>query len=204
MTDFTRSITGFRFVQTQHGDTLQSIALRELGDAGQWSTIAWLNGLVPPYLTDSSSAVRNGVMLTGSSIRVPSASARVDATTKPEDVFLSDCALVKGGLQFADGDFAIVGGRDNLRQAVAHRVATDHNELMFHPTYGANLGRLKGAVNRPALELVGADYVRDALQDENRIQSVVRVSATTSGDRLSINAEVVPVSGATLNMTKDV
>lgn len=202
MTDFTRPISGFRFVQTRHGDTLRAVALRELGDAKHWAKLGALNGLVPPYLTDNPAEVRAGVLLTGSSIRVPSASAVADAGVVPDEVFLSDCQLERGAFRFAGGDFALVSGRDNLRQALAHRIVTDHGELMFHPRYGANLGRLIGTLSGPVRELVAADYVDEALAAENRVREVSRVTATTQGDRLSVEAEVVPISGVKLNVSK--
>jgi hypothetical protein len=37
-TPFDRPLNGYRFVQTQYGDTLPTIAARELGDAGRWAT----------------------------------------------------------------------------------------------------------------------------------------------------------------------
>jgi phage baseplate assembly protein W len=203
MTDFTRQIGGFRFVQTEYGDTLQSIALRELGNARAWSTLAWFNNLIPPYLTDDASQSRAGVLITGATIRVPAASAEVDAGVFPEEVFLADCELDRGVLQFAAGDFALVSGRDNLRQAINHRIVTDHGELVFHGTYGANLHRLIG-LSGPVQQMVGAEYVDDALREENRIQSVSRVTASIQGDRLSIEAEVVPITGANLNVLKAV
>lgn len=201
MSEFTRKITGFRFVQTVYGDTLQSIALRELGDARFWSTLAWFNNLLPPYLTDDASQSRAGVLITGATIRVPSATAQVDAAVFPEEVFLTDCKLNKGALQFEAGDFAMVSGRENLRQAISHRIVTDHGELIFHATYGANLHRLIG-LSGPVQQMVGAEYVDDALREENRIQEVSRVTATIEGDRLSIDAEVVPITGANINVLK--
>lgn len=201
MTDFTRQITGFRFVQTEYGDTLQSVALRELGDARQWSTLAWFNKLVPPYLTDDATQSRAGVLITGATIRVPSASAEVDAGVFPDEVFLADCKLDDGALQFSDGDFQIVSGRDNLHQALSNLIATDHGDLIFHGDYGANLHRIIG-LSSPVQELVAAEYVDDALRAENRIQSVDSVTATIQGDRLSISAQVVPITGANINVLK--
>jgi phage baseplate assembly protein W len=201
MTDFTRQVSGFRFVQTEYGDTLQSVALRELGDARQWSTLAWFNKLIPPYLTDDASQSRAGVLICGATIRVPSASAEVDAGVFPDEVFLSDCKIDKGALQFAAGDFALVSGRENLHQAISNRIVTDHGDLIFHGDYGANLHRIIG-LSGPVQELVAAEYVDDALRAENRIQTVSRVTATTQGDRLSIEAEVVPITGANINVLK--
>lgn len=202
MSDFTRNITGFRYAQTLYGDTLQKIAARELGDAAQWATLAWLNELRPPYLTDHAELAGSGVLVTGSTIKLPAASAEVDAATNPDEVFLVDCQLVGGQFQFENGDIAIVAGRANLRQALGHSMVTNHGELLFHQTYGANLGRLKGSVNGPALELVAQEYVEDALRDDTRVQSVTMVTSSTQGDQLSINAEVVPISGVNLNISK--
>lgn len=202
MTDFTRPVLGFRFVRTQHGDTLRAVALRELGSAANWAQLIWLNNLVAPYLTDDPEQVREGVLLNGSTLRVPSATAEIDAGVMPEEVFQADCQLDKGAFQFNKGDFALVSGRANLRQALSHRIVTDHGELQFHPLYGANLGRLIGTLSGPVRELVAADYVDEALRAEVRVKDVTRVTATTEGDRLAVIAEVVPISGANLNVSK--
>lgn len=202
MTEFTRQISGFRFVQTRHGDTLQSVALRELSDASKWSELIWLNSLKPPYLTDDPAQVRLGVLITGSTIRVPSAIAEVDAGVFPDEVFLADCQLDKGAFLFENGDFAIVSGRANLHQALSNRIVTDHGELKFHGTYGANLGRIIGALAGPVRELVAAEYVNDSLREESRVQSVTQVTASTIGDQLTVQAEVVPISGDSLNVSK--
>lgn len=202
MTDFTRNISGFRFAQTEYGDTMQVVAARELGDASQWSTLVWLNGLVPPYLTDDASQAGSGVLLTGAIIRIPAASAEVDAGVFPDEVFKADCQLHNGSLQFAAGDLALVSGRANLHQAMANLITTDRGELVFHGNYGANLHPLIGALNGPVRELVAADYVTDALAREARIQAVTNVEVSTNGDRLSVAVEVVPISGANINLLK--
>lgn len=201
MTDFTQKVSGFRFVQTHYGDTLQKLALRELGDASQWATVAWFNNLVPPYLTDDASAVRTGVLLTGATIRVPAATAQVDAAIMPDEVFLADCELQDGQFLFQDGDFQLVSGRANLHQSISNLVSTSHGELLFHGTYGANLRRIIGLTGA-VQEMVAAEYVDDALSGENRIQSVTKVVATRQGDSLEISAEVVPITGSSLNVSK--
>lgn len=199
MTDFTKDLTGFRYVQTLRGDTLQSIALRELGNAGDWAQLAWLNELLPPYLTDNPDQVRAGVLVTGSTIRVPAPTAQVDASVSPEEVFLTDISLVNGKLQFNNGDIALVSGRENLKQAISNRIVTDHGDLIYHGNYGANLGRLKGSLNGPSRAMVAASYVEDALANENRIQAINSIKATPQGDRLDIVGEVVPITGAALS-----
>lgn len=198
MTEFTKDLTGFRFVQTLRGDTLQSIALRELGNAIDWAQLAWLNELSPPYLTDNPDLARVGVLVTGSTIRVPAPTAQVDASVSPEEVFLTDISLSNGKFQFNNGDIALVSGRENLKQAISNRLGTDHGDLVYHGTYGANLGRLVGALNGPSREMVASSYVEEALGDENRIQAINSIKAISQGDRLNIVGEVVPITGAAL------
>ena len=202
MSDFTTEINGFRYIQTRYGDTLQTVALRELGDASAWSQLAWFNELVPPYLTDDIAQVKNGVVLNGGTIRIPAASAYVSADVSPDEVFLADIKLHNGELQVENGDFAIVSGLPNLHQAISGLIQTDHGDLLFHGEYGANLGRLKGALAGPSLEAVGAQYVEDALAAETRIQTVNSVTATVQGDRLSIESNVTPISGANVTFVK--
>ncbi len=204
MTDFTRQLSGFRFVNTLYGDTLQKVALRELGDASLWATVGWLNELLPPYITDDPDQVGPGVVLSGSAIRVPAATSEVDADVSPEEVFLIDIQLAGGQLQFSGGDIAPVAGRANLAQAVSNRIVTDHNDLMYHPKYGANLGSLKGQLTGPVRELVSQQYVQDALEAESRVSQVISVTAATVGDALTIKTELQPISGAQLNSTQEV
>ncbi len=51
MNQFSRTLTGWRFVETLANDTMQGIAARELGDASRWVDLVNINGLTPPYLT---------------------------------------------------------------------------------------------------------------------------------------------------------
>jgi hypothetical protein len=86
---FMREAPGIRLAETRYGDTLQRIALRELGDASRWVELAELNGLRPPYLTDPALA-RAGVLAYGASIKLPSPSSIVSASSDPGAVYGAD------------------------------------------------------------------------------------------------------------------
>lgn len=202
MTDFTKTITGFRYVQTRYGDTLQKVALRELGDTAQWSKLVWFNGLVFPYLTDYSSEVKAGVLLTGSSIKVPASSARSDASVAADDVFKADCKLINGRLAISSGTISVVSGRENLSQALMNRMDTDQGELVFHPTYGTRIRQLIGQMGAPKSEIIGARFAREALALETRIQSINHVISTVTGDQLEIQAEVTPIAGTNVKISQ--
>lgn len=192
--------TGYKTVQTLHGDTLQRVAARELGDASLWPGIAYLNGLAPPYLTDDPAQVAEGVRLTGSRLLVP-----VDAPVAPADVgtrdpFGSDVRLNKGLLTVEGGDLALVSGVDNLRQALGHVVVTEPGELLFHPRYGCGLRRFIGASNSRANALVAGGLVKRALGADHRVVSVREATTEINGAVLRIEATAVAVDGSTIEV----
>jgi phage baseplate assembly protein W len=95
-------------------------------------------------------------------------------------------------------DFDLIGGRDNLGQAVIIRLLTPRGELapLAHPEYGSRLheliGRPNDATGRNLLKL----YILESLQAEPRIAKVLDVSVTpTPGtrDRVDVSIQVQPI-----------
>lgn len=193
MSQFNEPLLGYRQVSVLHGDTLQRLALRELGDASAWASLAHINGLVPPYLSDSASP---GVLAYGDQLIVPSATAEFSRTTDADDVFERDVLLQDGQIQVNEsGDLSTVSGLDNLRQALSHRVRTAPGELIFHPEYRCLIARVIGTVNGASLSLLSGQYVRAALEADPRVSSVSRATAQFAGDTIIIEAEAVPIAG---------
>lgn len=193
-----KSLTGYRQVETRHGDTLERIALRELGDASRWYDLAHLNGLRPPYLTDDPAAASPRTPLTGTLLMVP-ASASVPSgvadpastgATDPAALFGRDIGLSQGWLTAeATGDLAVTTGLANLDQALSHRLETDPGELLYHPDYGCRVRDLLGHGINPALGQLGAAFVDQALRADPRV-------ARTEAARITFGAETLRVSGA--------
>lgn len=196
-----RPLFGFRFVEILHGDTLQAIAARELGDAGRWAELIAYNDLVPPFVTDDASLVRAGVLLSGSLLRVPAPVPVISTTTDPDKVFEIDVALDdRGQLTVESGDFVVASGRTNLRQALKHRVITDRGELIFHPTYGSLVRRLIGTVNGPTAALLAAQFAKSAVQADTRIKQVTQATADVVGDVINVSIEAQPVVGRVVDV----
>lgn len=200
-TAFDKTLSGFSFVQTHHGDTLQRIAARTMGDASLWYQLISPNGLVPPYITDDPSEATAGVLLTGQQILVP-APAAAATTTDSKEVFGTDLSLQKGLLTAtASGDFAFVTGAANLKQALKNRIETRQGELIYHMSYGANLRSMIGTLATPAAELLAASLVKTSLLADPRVDSIKSATASISGDSLAVTVDVQPVMGQSVQVS---
>lgn len=191
---FARTLDGWRYVDTHHGDTLQRIAARELGDAGRWYELISLNGLTYPYLTDDPALASDTVLLTGSAIMIPAA-GQAGHAGDPMSVFGQDVALPNGQLQVNNGDLATLSGVDNLSQALRHNIDTEPGDLLFHPRYGCGAHHLLGRADAPANALLAEGYIRRSLSADPRVASVRQVTVAVQGDVLAPTAVVEAVNG---------
>lgn len=198
MSEFDRTLVGYRLADILHGETLQLVAARELGDPARWVDLANINNLLPPYITDDPALASSRVLLSGSVIVVPAqAPVSQNATsTDPDDVYELDMGIVSGDLGADEnGDFLVFTGRENLRQALVHRVITDRGELLWHPEYGTLIRSLIGVVNGPTASTLAAKYVEATLRADSRVREVPSVIAEVSGDIIRVSATVVPITG---------
>lgn len=194
----TRESPNVRFSEVRHGDDLRRIALRELGDASKWIELVVLNGLRPPYIAASAAI---GVLAYGDLIKVPAPSSYVSADADPDAVFGVDVMVTGKNLTVENGDLALVHGVKNFVQALQHHVVVDKRELSFHPKYGCHVRSLLGNVNGPTAAQMAAFYVKSALLQDNRVNSVPSCTAEVLGDQIMVTANVKPVSGRPVDMT---
>ena len=202
MNEFERPLPGIRLVQPHHGDDLQAVAARELGDANRWPELVWLNNLRPPYLTDDPAQAGPGVALTGSFIRVPAPAGTARAELEQEGkVYERDCLMVGRALVVDEGgDLAVVSGTPNLRQQLQHRIATPRGQLLRHPEYGCRIYSLLGTVNGPTAAKLGAEYVKSALRSDYRVAQVTSSVAEVTGDAVRISARAEAIAGAAVDL----
>ena len=193
MSQFSTPLAGYRYVELLAGDTLQRLALRELGDAARWVDIANLNGLLPPYVTGDSAQASATLALYGAQLLVPSSTPMASVSIDPALVFERDVSLQNGRLMAIGGDFALVSGVPNLKQTLQHILATDKRDLLFHPGYGCDVRLQIGAGNSEVAAFLAAEYVRGALLSDSRVSSVPRAVATATGDQIYIDVEVIPI-----------
>lgn len=201
MNPFEKALPSFRLAEILHGDTLQKIAARELGDARLWAELVWINGLLPPYLTSDSLQASDTVLLLGSLIRIPApAGVWVDEIERGE-VYGKDCKLSKKLLSVDDtGDISIVSGVKNLRQQLEHRIVTPLGQARYHPDYGCKVWRLLGTVQGPTAALMGASYVKTSLLSDYRVKHVSSARAEIEGGAVRVSAKAEVVAGGVVDV----
>ncbi len=192
---FDTPLTGYRYVQTQYGDTLQTFAARVMGDASNWSVLIGLNGLMPPYLTDDPDSAGAGVVLNGSFLMIPAATPSTSLSA--DDVFKTDVLLDEDGFLSIteNGDLATVSGVANLTQALENALDTDQGELLYHPEYGYLGRRLLGQKNGPTAGMLAARYAKQTVSADSRISSVTDSTATVVGDAINTIVQAETVAG---------
>ena len=201
MSEFDRPLPRFRLAETHQGDDLQAVAARELGDANRWPELVWLNSLTHPYITTDTRQAGPGVLLAGALIKVPAPAGLATESAERGQVYERDCALIDKQLtDDGSGDLAVFSGADNLRQQLQHRIVTPLGQARRHPEYGCLIWRLVGAVNGPTAGLMGAEYVKAALQAEYRVSKVDYVRAEVLGDAVRIKARAVAIDGGVVDV----
>lgn len=189
-------LPGYRIAGTRRGDTMQAIALRELGDAARWYDLVAVNNLAPPFITDEPSLAGPRVLLAGTNIVIPApAPAESGVAAQDRDVFGTDCALRDGFLAVNDrGGIALVSGATNLSQAIRHVIATEPGEMVFHADYGCQVWELRGARNDQIADALAGYFVKAALTRDPRI-SEAKATATVVGDALEVEVEAITTDG---------
>ncbi len=100
------------------------------------------------------------------------------------------------------GDMDVVSGRENLGQAIIHRLLTRQGELeeLGYPEYGSNLHELIGSPNNLKTRNLVKLYVNECLSQEIRIEKVESVDVLPHGsasDTVIIEIAIVPIGSET-------
>ena len=190
---FTVKSPGVKKVQTEWNDTLQRIALRELGSASRWVELVNLNSLKPPYIVNTRAELKPGVILAGESINIPAPLSGTPIAYDEEGIFLCDLKLDKGLLAGQGGSFIPVKGLDNLSQALKVRIQTEKGELMNHPEYGDYLTLLRGKNATPENQALGAFYAYSCLIEDERVKTVDQTTVTINADTMTVEATINPI-----------
>ncbi len=193
------------------GETLESIALEELGSADQWYEIAVLNELRAPYI---SWAGLPGTATIGSTILIPksiptrkTAAATDSASASPEALYGTDMLLYEPAASMVGRpvvdlrinprttkDVATIAGVSNLVQATQMRLWTERGAYTLDPGYGmpAPIGYPNTEANVVAIRQAAAS----TLASDSRIRTIQSMTITQIDDTVDVDATVLPVASS--------
>ncbi|MCX9075615.1 MAG: GPW/gp25 family protein [Candidatus Methanoperedens sp.] len=96
------------------------------------------------------------------------------------------------------GDLEMVSGRQNLGQAIMHRLLTRKGELgaLGHPDYGSRLHELIGEPNNERTWDLVRLYIKECILQESRVQDIVEISVIVPRDNQNsvlVDITVLPI-----------
>jgi hypothetical protein len=208
----TEAYTGFFEKPVGQGDTLASIAARELGDARKWPELALVNNLSPPYI---SNLKLPGTLQPGKRIIIPVAKpvqpAQVLSTGDPEigasqanahlgvDYELVEVSPGQWGWKIDVTHGSVDGvktkGIGNLAQGLGSRLRTERRSNILYPNLGL---RRQVAVNQT--ENTATDTLFDIRQQilaDPRVDRLHSARVSTVADRVEIEIKAQPVGSST-------
>jgi phage baseplate assembly protein W len=115
-----------------------------------------------------------------------------------EEIFGIDYS--SNGELTSTGDLMLVSGLDNAKQAIRNRLLTSILVYDYLDEYGCNLNEMFGEpTNRNSLQLLDL-IIRDSLNLEPRVQSVLNLDCYFEGKTINAEIELQLVDGSVLNL----
>lgn len=196
---------GFREVAVSFGDTLPSIAARELGDARRWMDLALANELQAPYISEEGLPA---TLRPGEPILIPTTDAQQAADTvrtagHPEEGVSQLDALFGTDFKLApqaDGtydmvvdpgsgtDAMLVSGVPNIEQAITSILSTTRGTYLLHQNVGVE--RIVGRPGTIERVIEARSRVVAAVQRDPRVARVKNAGFSLAADTLEIALEV--------------
>jgi hypothetical protein len=179
----------------RNGETLMDVAARALGNFEEWTEIANLNGLFPPYV---GPVAMPGIAAYGSQLLLPTPGTGIAATgASPsyEANFLGTDLYVgpiNGVMPPWTGDFQIITGYKNLAWALGRRMQTTIGTLIYHSDYGSRIPPEVGQVQWQNTVGNIVAYGKSCLLSDPRVSSIVSASASGVSNTVRFSGTVQP------------
>jgi len=99
------------------------------------------------------------------------------------------------------GDLQVAEGRENLGQAIMHRMLTRRGELsdLGHPDYGSRLHELIGEPNNQGTRELVRLYAKECILQEPRVKDIVSLAVSVPPDNphiVILDITVMPIKSS--------
>jgi LysM repeat protein/phage baseplate assembly protein W len=183
-----QSLTVVHVVTARQNDSLPDIANRILGNFEQWTQIAKLNNIGPPYNISA-----------GQQLFMPPATGA--STETPPNYLLNYLGVdLYYGPLGADmlpwtGDFLTISGYNNLMFALERGILTTIGTLVYHPNYGSRVPPEVGNVETPQTAAHIGAYANSAILYDPRVNSIVAWTVSMQPNNLINYAATIQPNG---------
>lgn len=184
-----------------NNDTLLDLAARETGNFENWTTIASINNLSPPYPGPTNPAIAQS----GRQLYMPGSNIALGASSTPpsypNDAMGTDYWFgpINGQQPAWNGDIQLITGLLNFAMALGRRIQTPIGTLTYHQEYGSRIPGEVGAVQSSDEAARLAAFGRAALAADKRTGRILKTSSSVQpGSLATFAGTVVPIGpGAT-------
>lgn len=183
----------------RQGDSLGTLAARELGNYESWRQIAQLNGLQPPYVAATQAP---NVAVPGQQLFLPQPNSTtvLSPQTGPVPSYVVNYLGVDKFLGALNepmlvwtGDYQLVSGYDNLAFSLGRRLQTTVGLLIYHTRFGSRVPPEVGKIaSQNELALI-VEYSKSCLLSDPRVNKIISCTATSKPNyAIEVNATVLP------------
>lgn len=195
-----------RLAKVRMNDNLMDIANRELGNFEAWRDIAAINGLQPPYISNTPGP---NVAVPGSQLFLPPPVGQTVNTQQQQPSYLNNYLgvdLYLGPINQEmlpwTGDFQVLSGYQNLAFSLGRRLQTTLGTLIYHPDFGSRIPPEIGSITDQTIAGVLEAFTTSALLSDPRVNKVVSVNVVVRQDNaFQISATVLPNGLGESNVT---
>jgi hypothetical protein len=187
-----KNFSGVNIYTVQEYDTLQTIALKWLGDSGYW-----------PYIAGVNNITGNSELQAGQRIYVPlpeqkSITLEKDAYIATENIvqdeYGTDIMIDGSGNMIVNesNDVATITGEENVIQALDLRLSTPIGAMLKQTAYGL-ITQVGSPGTTMAIKYLRTNY-KDSIMQDPRIKELTNLDVSVSGDVISIKSDIFLVN----------
>lgn len=164
------------------GDSLMDFANRNTGNFENWTEIATLNNLYPPYVGPTSVP---GIAGWGTMLLLPtpgSASSAIGVTPSYANNYLGIdqyTGPINGSMPSWTGDYQTIAGYANFRWALGRRIQTTLGNLIYHSDYGCRIPPEVGNIQDANTVGQIAAFGKSAILNDPRVAQVLLAKAAS-------------------------
>ncbi len=186
--DASQDVYDFKYYSWKSTDTMDQVAASEMGDSEFATLLSYFNGIGNESEIESGTIIKIPILVP----TVSSNGNRLFAVPEEQENYGVDIKIDSSGdLDTFNGDFSLIGGSENMNQAILNRLTTASTKRIRYASYG-----IRDSIGDPvAIKSYLLGSIEQTLAEEPRIKSVENIILNGSGDKLEIDIHYTDING---------